>query len=292
MTRFALATLAAGLLALAGCASAPRDTASRIVISIPQQKLVLFRNGELVAEYPVSTSKFGLGDKPGSYATPVGRMRVAQKIGHGQPMGAVFKSRKPTGEILPPNAPGRDPIVTRILWLEGLDAGTRNAFSRLIYIHGTTEEKNIGKPVSFGCIRMTSAGVLDLFNRVGVGAEVVVTEKKVESFVRAAARERAALASAGRAQAAVEEKPVEPDAAPAAPPAEPPLSSSSPARANPPAPASPRPGQASQADREDRNRPGFLRRVALLSEGGASGAESGAEAGEGSARRRFPALPW
>lgn len=189
-----LVLCAAAALLAGGCATRPRDTASRIVVSIPEQKLVLFRNGELVAEYPVSTSRFGVSDRPGSYGTPLGRMRVARKIGHGQPSGAVFKSRRPTGEILPPNAPGRDPIVTRILWLEGLEDRNRNAFRRFIYIHGTTEEANIGKPVSFGCIRMTSAGVLDLFNRIGVGAEVVVTDQRVSAFARQAARQAAALA--------------------------------------------------------------------------------------------------
>lgn len=193
---------------LPGCVSLRKDTANRMVISVPQQRLVLFRNGEPVAEYPVSTSKFGLGDNPGSYATPLGRMRVAQKIGHGQPLGMVFKSRKPTGEILPPNAPGRDPIVTRILWLEGLENNNRNAYKRLIYIHGTTEEQNIGKPASFGCIRMTSADVSDLFNRVGVGAEVVVTDKKISSFVRSSAREQSALAATGHSVPSAHEKPL------------------------------------------------------------------------------------
>ena len=89
-----------------------------------------------------------------------------------RPSGAVFKSRRRTGEILRPNAPGRDPIVSRILWLRGKERQNRNTFARYIYIHGTPEERRIGKPVSYGCIRMKSRDVIDLYRRVGVGAEV------------------------------------------------------------------------------------------------------------------------
>ena len=145
---------------------------STLVVSVADQKLALVQDGVPVAEYPVSTSRYGLGDRFGSYATPAGNLVVAQKIGAGAPPGMVFKHRRPTGEILRPNAPGRDPIVTRILWLRGLDAGTRNAFSRKIYIHGTPQEKLIGKPASYGCIRMRSRDVIELYDRVGVGARV------------------------------------------------------------------------------------------------------------------------
>jgi L,D-transpeptidase catalytic domain len=105
---------------------------------------------------------------------PLGHLEIAKKIGAGAPAGSVFKSRKPTGEILAPDAPGRDPIVTRILWLKGLDTQNADAFQRYIYIHGTPEERNIGKPASFGCIRMRSADIIRLFATVGVGAKVEV----------------------------------------------------------------------------------------------------------------------
>jgi hypothetical protein len=97
---------------------------------------------------------------------------VTKKIGHGLPHGAVFKSRRFTGEVLPVDAPGRDPIVTRILWLDGKESHNRNSFGRFIYIHGTPEERNIGLPVSYGCIRMRSRDVVSLFDRVGLGARV------------------------------------------------------------------------------------------------------------------------
>ena len=90
-----------------------------------------------MATYPVSTSKFGLGDRPGSRFTPLGQLQIAEKIGDNAPSGAVFKSRRRTGEIVSANSPGRDPIVTRILWLRGRESQNANAFARDIYIHGT-----------------------------------------------------------------------------------------------------------------------------------------------------------
>lgn len=160
------------ILILAGCAG---DTRHSIIISTADQRMVLLEDNDVLASYPVSTSKFGLGDAPNSYATPVGKLKIKTKIGQGFPLGTVFKSRRPTGEILKVDAPGRDPIVTRILWLEGLEARNRNAYGRYIYIHGTPEERNIGQPVSFGCIRMRSRDVIELYDIVGVGARVLIT---------------------------------------------------------------------------------------------------------------------
>ncbi len=140
--------------------------------------MLVFEHGVEVARFDVSTSKFGLGDRPGSYATPLGKMQVAQKIGGGQPSGMKFKSRRPTGEIVKPNSPGRDPIVTRILWLRGLESKNRRAYGRGIYIHGTAEEYTIGTPASYGCIRMRSRDVISLYNKVAVGARVEVTTSR------------------------------------------------------------------------------------------------------------------
>ena len=165
---------------LSSCAvqtSAKRDSLNVMEVSVPQQKMALYRQGELVKTYPVSTSKFGLGDEKGSYRTPLGKMEVAEKIGGGKPAGAVFKSRQWTGEVIKPDAPGRDPIVSRILWLKGLEPKNQNAFSRCIYIHGTAAENDIGKPVSYGCVRMKSKDVIDLHDRVGEGSKVFVVQK-------------------------------------------------------------------------------------------------------------------
>src|SRR5207244_3741336 len=166
---------------LASCA-AP-DTQHQIVVSTREQKLALLDRGNVVAIYPVSTSKFGLGDWRGSRFTPLGKLQIAQKIGDNAPSGAVFKDRLRTGEIVAPDSPGRDPIVTRILWLRGMEAQNANAFSRDIYIHGTPEERRIGAPASYGCIRMRSSDIIQLYNVVGTGAAVTIVNAPLVAAV-------------------------------------------------------------------------------------------------------------
>ncbi len=163
-----------GLAALFLSSCAQVDMSNKVLISVRDQKMMIVKDGVPVKSYPVSTSKFGLGDKPGSKYTPLGTMRIARKIGDGAPSGSVFKSRRRTGEILRPNSPGRDPIVSRIIWLKGMENKNRNAYRRYIYFHGTPEEWRIGRPASYGCIRMKSRHIIDLYRRVGVGAEVKV----------------------------------------------------------------------------------------------------------------------
>jgi lipoprotein-anchoring transpeptidase ErfK/SrfK len=157
----------------------PAMATPTIVVSVPDQTLALIDDGVVIARFPVSTSKFGLGDGSGSYATPLGTMAIASKIGANAPLGTVFKSRRPTGEILRPNAPGRDPIVTRIIWLRGLEKRNARAFARNIYIHGTPEERLIGRPASYGCIRMRSRDVAQLFAAVGVGTKIEVANARL-----------------------------------------------------------------------------------------------------------------
>jgi lipoprotein-anchoring transpeptidase ErfK/SrfK len=159
-------------LALFFSSCATKDSDHRILVSVADQRLALYHKERLLGRYPISTSRFGLGDRPGSRATPLGRMEVAKMIGDGAPLGAVFRSRRRTGEVLRPDAPGRDPIVTRIIWLKGLEPQNRHAFARCIYIHGTPEERNVGHPASFGCVRMRSVDVLTVLNAIGVGATV------------------------------------------------------------------------------------------------------------------------
>jgi hypothetical protein len=160
------------ILALLFSSCVTKDKDHRILVSVADQSLELYHNDRLLGRFPISTSKFGLGDRPGSRATPLGRMEVAKMIGATAPIGAVFKNRRQTGEVLIPDAPGRDPIVTRIIWLRGTEFKNRNAFTRCIYIHGTPEERNIGRPASFGCIRMKSVDVVQVFNTIGPGATV------------------------------------------------------------------------------------------------------------------------
>jgi len=171
-------------LVLASCQGV--GSRQQILVSAAEQRMVLLDQGQIVGSYPVSTSKFGLGDQKNSYRTPIGKMVVARKIGDGKPKGAVFKSREWTGEVLPPDAPGRDPILTRILWLKGKESMNRNAFNRHIYIHGTTEERYIGRPVSYGCIRMKSDDVLDLYQRVRLGTVVSVLPGRMPMAVQTA----------------------------------------------------------------------------------------------------------
>ena len=176
------ATLASLSFLLACCAT-PKDLQHNVVISVKDQKLALLEREKLVAIYPVSTSKYGLGDWRGSFRTPLGELEVAQKFGDGMPPGTVFKDRIRTGEIVLPNAAGRDPIVTRIIWLRGREPQNANAFGRDIYIHGTPEERNLGLPVSYGCVRMSSNDVIKLYEIVGLGAQVTIVDAPLAEVV-------------------------------------------------------------------------------------------------------------
>jgi hypothetical protein len=169
-----LAVIFSLISATSAFAIAPLDTSNQLIVSIRDQKLMLLRNGSKVAIYPISTSMFGLGDAWGRMTTPLGYLAVEKKIGDNVPVGAVFHKRRLTGEVLQPNAPGRDPITTRIIWLRGLEAQNAHAFQRGIYIHGTPEEKKIGRPASYGCIRMKSKDVAELYNQVSLGAVVQI----------------------------------------------------------------------------------------------------------------------
>ena len=150
-----------------------KSAQATIHISVRAQELTLKRGRKKLATYPVSTSRFGLGSEEGSMKTPTGRFRIEEKIGDGMPLGTVFKSRRPvkaTKKLLREE----DLIMTRILWLEGLDARNANTHERFIYIHGTNHEEKIGKPASHGCIRMRNADLLELFELVKEGTPVVI----------------------------------------------------------------------------------------------------------------------
>jgi len=170
-------------------AIAPLDTSNQLIISVRDQKLMLLRNGSKVAVYPVSTSMFGLGDAWGRMTTPLGYLAVEKKIGDNVPVGAVFHNRRLTGEVLEPNAPGRDPITTRIIWLRGLETQNAHAFQRCIYIHGTPEEKKIGRPASYGCIRMKSKDVAELYNQLPIGAVVQIIPDRLPNTEKAKPRQ-------------------------------------------------------------------------------------------------------
>lgn len=158
-------------------------------VSIPRQELDLIEAGKVVRTWPVSTAKNGPGERRGSGCTPRGWHRIRARIGAGLPLGTVFKGRRPTGEIydaeLEAQFPGRDWILTRILWLGGLEPGFNrygevDTTWRYIYIHGSPDAGVNGIPASHGCIRMKSSDVADLFERVDVGTRVLIESQTVE----------------------------------------------------------------------------------------------------------------
>ena len=144
-----------------------------IHISVRRQELTLKLGRKKIASYPISTSRFGLGTEEGSFKTPTGRFRIAEKIGDDAPLGTVFKSRrrvKPTQRMLRED----DLVMTRILWLDGLEPENANTHARYVYIHGTNHEDQIGTPASEGCVRMRPADVAELYNQVPKGTAVVI----------------------------------------------------------------------------------------------------------------------
>ena len=145
----------------------------KINVSVRDQRLTLRSGRKKVAAYPVSTSRFGLGSKEGSFKTPTGKFRVAEKIGQSAAPGTVFKSRRPvkaTKKMLRED----DLVMTRILWLDGLEPRNANTRDRYVYIHGTNHEEELGTPASHGCIRMRNADVIELFDRVEEGTAVEI----------------------------------------------------------------------------------------------------------------------
>jgi len=144
-----------------------------IRISVRKQRLTLKSGRKKLAEYPVSTSRFGLGSKEGSFKTPTGKFHVADKIGEGMPLGTVFKSRRPV-KATKKALREEDLVMTRILWLDGLERRNANTHDRYIYIHGTNHEEKIGLPDSHGCVRMKNADVVELFERVTEGTPVEI----------------------------------------------------------------------------------------------------------------------
>jgi L,D-transpeptidase catalytic domain len=153
----------------------------RLHIDITRQELLAFVGSRQVLRFPVSTAARGIGSGMGTLQTPVGEHRVRVKVGDGCPLGAVFHARRWTGEVIDQTLrerfPTRDWVLTRVLWLQGLEpklnrGGDVDTFRRFIYIHGTHEEELVGQPVSFGCVRMRNADIADLYARVPTGCRL------------------------------------------------------------------------------------------------------------------------
>ena len=144
-----------------------------IIINISEQALEY--KGK---SYSISTAKNGIGEVEDSYCTPTGKFKIAEKIGANLEWGAVLVDRKSTGEIynadLAKKNPDRDWILTRILWLDGVEVHNRNTKNRYIYIHGSPDETQMGIPGSKGCIRMHNYDVIELFESIHTGEDVVI----------------------------------------------------------------------------------------------------------------------
>ena len=156
-----------------------------IRVSIPEQTLRLLEDGRELRSWTVSTAAKGAGEQSGSEQTPRGRHVVRARIGDGQPLRAVFRGRRPTGEVWSPalgeRFPGRDWILTRILWLSGCEPGFNrlgqvDSMRRYIYIHGTPDDQPMGKPRSHGCVRMRNEDMLALFDLTPVGTPVLISD--------------------------------------------------------------------------------------------------------------------
>ena len=156
-----------------------------IRVSIPEQTLCLLEDGRELRSWTVSTAAKGAGEQSGSEQTPRGRHVVRARIGDGQPLRAVFRGRRPTGEVWSPalgeRFPGRDWILTRILWLSGCEPGFNrlgqvDSMRRYIYIHGTPDDQPMGKPCSHGCVRMRNEDMLALFDLTPVGTPVLISD--------------------------------------------------------------------------------------------------------------------
>lgn len=146
----------------------------KLEVSIAEQIMMLIdSSGELLKVWPISTSRFGLGTEPGSNHTPLGLFRIARKIGDGAPERTIFKSREVVGVWDGGEAP-EDYVLTRILWLEGLEPDNANTFDRYIYIHGTNQESLLGTPASHGCVRMSNSDVVEVFDLVPEGTLVEI----------------------------------------------------------------------------------------------------------------------
>ena len=154
----------------------------QILIDIPSQTLSLLGDdGACIRRYVVSTARNGAGEASGSFCTPRGRHIIRARIGAGAPIGAAFRGRRPTGEVWTPELaaanPGRDWILTRILWLSGTEPGFNrlgevDSMRRYIYIHGTPDTEPMGVPLSIGCVRMRNRDVAELFELVPAGTKV------------------------------------------------------------------------------------------------------------------------
>lgn len=151
-------------------------TQPRLEVSVANQRLMLWKGFHLVKSWPCSTSKFGLGYTEGSNKTPLGGFVVKEKHGDNAALGTIFKARQPVGLWTPDQVTDDDLILSRILWLEGMEKRNANTFQRYIYIHGTNDERHIGRPASHGCVRLKNRDVVELYELTPIGTQVWISE--------------------------------------------------------------------------------------------------------------------
>jgi lipoprotein-anchoring transpeptidase ErfK/SrfK len=146
----------------------------RIEVNVGPQRMTLWDGTRQVRSWPVSTSKFGLGSEEGSFKTPLGAFEIREKHGEGAEWGTIFKGRKPVGTWTEGDEVDEDLVLTRILWLHGLQPHNANTYERYVYIHGTNGERDIGRPASHGCVRLSNGDVTELFDLAPVGTPVSI----------------------------------------------------------------------------------------------------------------------
>ena len=154
-----------------------------LVVDVAAQTLRVLEGRKVAAQFPVSTSKFGLGFEEGSYRTPTGRFRIARRIGAGAPAWTIFRARQNTGQKATPGGDA-DLVLTRILTLDGLERSNANTLSRYVYIHGTNQEHLIGTPASHGCVRLRNDDMITLHNMVRTGTPVRIIAPRSTSRAR------------------------------------------------------------------------------------------------------------
>ncbi|MBK9324389.1 MAG: L,D-transpeptidase [Bdellovibrionaceae bacterium] len=160
--------------------SANKASFKKLVVNSNDQTAELREGNEILKKYSISTATNGLSCQENSFCTPIGKLRVASKIGEGLPLGSVIRSRVPSGELWSPdpNNPisksNEDLVLTRLLWLEGAEEKNSNTFKRYVYLHGTNQEHLLGKPASHGCIRFSNKDIVEIFDALQAGNEVEV----------------------------------------------------------------------------------------------------------------------
>lgn len=160
-------------MAIKKAATKPAPAPRRVVVDVATQTLRVVDGTTVLTEFPVSTSRFGLGCEEGSFRTPTGRFVIREKIGDGAPAWSIFRSRLATGETAQPGGE-EDLVLSRVLTLDGLDPENGNTLARYVYIHGTNQEHLIGSPASHGCVRLRNEDMIALHDMVSAGAPVTI----------------------------------------------------------------------------------------------------------------------